>query len=66
MKQYMQPNGRLVIVDFKKGDLPVGPPDEHKLPPGTVTQELESAGYRQMSHALALPYQYVLVFNLAN
>ena len=66
MKQYMQPNGRLVIVDFKKGDLPVGPPDEHKLPSGTVIQELESAGYRQMSHALALPYQYVLVFNLAN
>ena len=66
MKQYMQPGGRLVIVDFKKGDLPVGPPDEHKLPPGTVTRELEGAGYRQVSHALELPYQYVLVFNLAN
>ena len=66
IKQYMQPSGRLVIVDFKKGDLPVGPPDEHKLPSGTVTQELEDAGYRQISHALELPYQYLLIFNLAN
>jgi len=66
MKQYMQPDGRLVIVDFKKGDLPVGPPDGHKLPSGIVTGELEDAGYRQVSHVLELPYQYVLVFNLAN
>ena len=66
MKQYMHPSGRLVIVDFKIGDLPVGPPDEHKLTPETVIRELERVGYRQISHALELPYQYVLVFDLEN
>ena len=66
MKQYMHPSGRLVIVDFKIGDLPVGPPDEHKLTPETVIKELERVGYRQTSHDLELPYQYVLVFDLEN
>ena len=65
LKTVMKSDGRLVIVDFKKGDLPVGPPDEHKLPPGTVIRELADAGYRQVSHALELPYQYILVFDLA-
>ena len=64
LKKYMQPGGRLVIVDFKKGDLPVGPPDEHKLAPDVVLLELKEVGYRRISHDLQLPYQYVLVLNL--
>ena len=66
LKRYMQPGGRLVIVDFVLGDLPVGPPDKHKLAPDVVLEELAGAGYRQVPHALELPYQYVLVFNLEN
>ena len=64
LKQYIQPEGRLVVVDFKLGDLPVGPPDKHKLAPDVVREELASAGYRQVPHALELPYQYILVFDL--
>ena len=66
LKRYMQPGGRLVIVDFVLGDLPVGPPDKHKLAPDVVMMELAGDGYRQMPHALELPYQYVLVFELEN
>ena len=66
LKQYIQQKGRLVVVDFKLGDLPVGPPDKHKLAPDVVREELSGAGYRQVPHALELPYQYVLVFNLEN
>jgi len=64
LKQYIQTEGRLVVVDFKLGDLPVGPPDKHKLAPDVVREELTGAGYRQVPHALELPYQYILVFDL--
>lgn len=57
-----QPKGRLVIVDFVKGDLPVGPPDRMKLSPEEVTSELSEAGYSLIQAADFLPYQYILVF----
>ena len=66
LKKYMQPGGRLVIVDFKKGDLPVGPPDKHKLAPDDVLLELKDVGYRRITHDLQLPYQYVLIFDLTD
>ena len=66
LKKYMQPGGRLVIVDFKKGDLPVGPPDKHKLAPDDVLLELKDVGYRHINHDLQLPYQYVLIFDLTD
>jgi len=64
LKRVLKPGGHLVIVDFKKGDLPMGPPDEQKLAPGVVLRELKDVGYRQVPHTLKLPYQYVLVFEL--
>jgi ubiquinone/menaquinone biosynthesis C-methylase UbiE len=58
----LKPGGHLAIVDFKKGDFPVGPPDAHKLPPDAVAKELETAGWSVVSRDEALlPYQYVLV-----
>jgi cyclopropane fatty-acyl-phospholipid synthase-like methyltransferase len=54
--------GRLVIIDFKKGDLPVGPPDAMKLAPETVRAELETAGLVQSAEETFLPHQYFLVF----
>lgn len=64
LKQYLKPNGRLAIVDFRKGELPVGPQEEMKLSKETVIEELTAAGYRQLSNSAKLPYQYVLVFQL--
>ncbi len=58
----LKPGGRVAVVDFKKGDFPVGPPDAHKLPPDAVVQEFESAGWRIVSESDTLKYQYVLVF----
>lgn len=59
----LAPGGRLVVVDFEKGDLPVGPPDSMKIPPEQVQRELEAAGY-VLERAIrgALPYQFILVF----
>jgi ubiquinone/menaquinone biosynthesis C-methylase UbiE len=64
LKKYMQPQASLVVVDFKKGDLPVGPSDEMKLAETEVIKELTETGYRLLPNSVELPYQYVLVFNI--
>lgn len=57
------PGGRVAIVDFRKGDFPVGPPDAHKIPPEAVVAELKEAGFDLVRRDDdLLPYQYVLVF----
>jgi len=58
----LRPGGRLAVVDFKPGDLPIGPPPDHKLAPEVVTVELADAGYALITRDESLPYQYVLIF----
>jgi ubiquinone/menaquinone biosynthesis C-methylase UbiE len=59
----LKPGGRVAVVDFKKGDLPVGPPDPHKLAPEQVEDEFRRGGFTRVRRDLELlPYQYVLVF----
>jgi SAM-dependent methyltransferase len=58
----LAPAGRVVIVDFKMGKLPVGPPDEHKIAPERVKSEMEAAGYVQCKSYDGLPHQYMLTF----
>lgn len=56
-----RPSGQLVVVDFKKGSLPVGPPDELKLPAEQVVRELTAAGYVDATvDSSTLPYQYIV------
>ena len=58
----LKPGGRIVIIDFHKRELPVGPPVSMKLAEEEVIAELEAAGFvREASYDL-LPYQYFLVF----
>jgi len=58
----LKTGGRVAVVDFKKGDFPVGPPDAHKLTADQVSAEFLAAGWRKASQWDELPYQYVLVF----
>ncbi len=59
----LRPGGRLAVVDFRKGDWPVGPPDEHKVDATEVKTELTAAGYTLVAEwPDALPYQFVMVF----
>jgi ubiquinone/menaquinone biosynthesis C-methylase UbiE len=54
---------KLVIVEFKEGDLPEGPPASLKLPRAEVVRLVSAAGFsRSSENATLLPYQYVLTF----
>lgn len=58
----LEPDGRVAVVDFHEGELPVGPPPGHKLSRDAVAGEFEEAGWILSSESRDLPYQYLLVF----
>ena len=58
----LTPDGRVVVVDFRGGELPVGPPPGHKLSRAKVLKEFEKAGWKFAAESIALPYQYMLTF----
>jgi SAM-dependent methyltransferase len=53
--------GRFIVIDFRDGDLPVGPPPGHKLPRAQVERELRENGFTIEREETFLPYQYLLV-----
>ena len=59
----LAPGGRMAIVDFLPGDLPVGPGPEQKLSAKEVTAELREAGFQPAAAREFLPYQYLLIFD---
>lgn len=65
MRATLAPAGRVVIVDFHKRPLPVGPPPEHKIERQVVVDEMVQAGYRLADEKSTLPYQYFLIFQPA-
>ncbi|MFN0006498.1 MAG: class I SAM-dependent methyltransferase [Planctomycetota bacterium] len=45
LRSVLVPDSRLVVLEYKPGKIPVGPPPDHKLPAGVMQAELEQAGY---------------------
>ncbi len=63
LRAHLKPKGRVVVVDFKQGDLPVGPPESHRVKPQTVARELRATGYQKVTHDVTtLPYQFVYIY----
>ncbi len=58
----LKSGGRIVIVDFYKKPLPVGPPEAMKLSEDEVIKEFSNAGFRKDRSLDFLPYQYMLIF----
>ena len=58
----LTPKGQLLIIDFKKNNLSIGPPQEYKIALSQVERELVTAGFR--IHKIdqdALDYQYIVL-----
>ena len=58
----LKPGGRIVVIDFYKKDLPVGPPPSMKLADQEVIAEFQKAGFALSKRLDSLPYQYFLFF----
>ncbi len=57
---------RLVIVEFKEGDLPQGPPSTMKIPKDQIQSLVRSAGFESTGEIPnLLPYQVILQFKKA-
>lgn len=61
LRDGMKDGGQLVIVDFKQGDIPVGPTDTFKQHPGDVVAELRAINLTDISVDVdRLEYQYII------
>jgi len=61
VKKGIKKNGSLVLIDFFKTDVPVGPPVGHKISIDQVTAELKKAGFTEFEVTVdLLPYQYII------
>ncbi len=62
LRKMLKPDGEVVMVDFKKADTPVGPPQEMRIDRADLINEMEENGFRLEAEHAFLPYQYFLVF----
>ena len=56
----LSPGGRLVNVDFQAGELPVGPPPEHRVSRESFLAVADEAGLAVAEERDFLPYQYFI------
>ena len=53
--------GKLVVIDFKKKNTPVGPNVDERISLGQIEQDLKEAGYKKInSDDRTLDYQYIV------
>jgi ubiquinone/menaquinone biosynthesis C-methylase UbiE len=64
MKKMLRPGGQVVMIDFQKRELPVGPPLAMKIAREALVEQMQRAGFRLLREHGFLPYQYFLVFGL--
>ncbi len=60
VRNALREGGQLVLVDFKPGEMPVGP-NENKVPSDEVVEILSAAGFKDiMVDESSLQYQYII------
>jgi ubiquinone/menaquinone biosynthesis C-methylase UbiE len=64
LKQTFKPDGRLVLLEFRKEDPKVPILEVHKMSVAEVKQELEAEGYALEKVIDVLPWQHIIVLTL--
>lgn len=64
MKKMLKPGGQVVMIDFHKRELPVGPRLAMKIAREDLIRQMETNGFRLATEHAFLPYQYFLVFEV--
>lgn len=62
MKKMLKEDGEVIMIDFHKADIPVGPPPQMKIAREHLLKQMESNGFRLKQEHTFLPYQYFLIF----
>jgi cyclopropane fatty-acyl-phospholipid synthase-like methyltransferase len=62
MKEHLRPGGQVVMIDFHKRDLPVGPPPAMKISREDLIAQMQAHGFTMAREHTFLPYQYFMVF----
>ncbi len=62
MRKLLKPGGQVIMIDFQKRDLPVGPPFAMKIAREDLIHRMETNGFHLVNEHTFLPYQYFLVF----
>ncbi|MBL6445007.1 class I SAM-dependent methyltransferase [Fulvivirga sp. 29W222] len=61
IKRGLKNNSRLIIVDYKLGQMPVGPPENIKITSQKVSEELQKAGFKSIEiDNTSLEFQYII------
>jgi arsenite methyltransferase len=61
VKKMLKPGGEIIMIDFHKKELPVGPPVQMKIAREDLIKQMEINGFRLAKEHTFLPYQYFLV-----
>ncbi len=61
----LAPGGRLAVVDFHGGELPVGPPPDHKVAREVFLADATAAGLAVLREETFLPYQWFFLVSAA-
>ena len=57
----LKPGGALIVIDYFKKDLPVGPPKSMKIDRETIVEELRAAGFEKIeTNDTLLEYQFII------
>ena len=62
MREALKPDGRLVLLEYRKEDPTVPIRLEHKMTVGEAKMEIEAEGFRLARVDEALPRQHILIF----
>jgi len=57
----LKPGGRLALVEFHEGELPVGPPPDHKVTRAAIDAAVRAAGLAVVEEPRFLPFQHLLL-----
>jgi ubiquinone/menaquinone biosynthesis C-methylase UbiE len=65
LRTALAPGGEIVMIDFHKRELPVGPPVAMKIARDDLVAQMQAHGFQLAREHTFLPHQYFLVFTPA-
>lgn len=60
-RRLLKPKGRVLVIDWKKEEMPEGPPLEIRVAEETIESHMLEAGFLGIRKYAALPYHYFLL-----